>query len=196
MGKPDLHLLPVLLGWRRRWSELADLESTDADFDRFRRAGSARVVVQARPTFEEQVNLYTEIGVLWGGGPVPSPLDEHYISVAEEIRAQQQAPRDGDRGESWEVRLPTTLIWLENDAGLPVKPEADRKLDEPPGKETPTMTERTPASAGVKSQESHPETNHWTRYHISNLTKFAISHSRAAAARVSPILARLMCSRS
>jgi hypothetical protein len=114
-----------------RWPELADLNSDDADFARFCRAGSARIVVPARPGFEEQVNIYTHFGVLWGGGPVPSTLDENYISVAEEIKAQQQAPRDGERGESWEVRLPTTLVWLENNAGLPTK--AKPHLDEPPG---------------------------------------------------------------
>lgn len=117
-----------------RWADLADLNSNDPDFARFLRSGSARVVVPARPGFDEQVNLYTDIGVLWGGGPVPSPEDENYISVAKEIQAQQQAPRDGERGESWEVRLPTTLIWLENSAGLPAKPKTEQKLDEPPGK--------------------------------------------------------------
>jgi hypothetical protein len=117
-----------------RWSDLAGLESADPDFARFLRAGSARVVVPARPGFEEQVNLYTAVGVLWGGGPVPSPADEGYISVAEEIKAQHEAPQDGDRGESWEVRLPTTLIWLENQAGLPEKPKAQQELDKPPGK--------------------------------------------------------------
>lgn len=115
------------------WTDLADLDSTDTDFARFLRAGSVRVIVPARPGFDEQVNLYTDIGVLWGGGPVPSPQDENYISVAAEIKAQSQAPREGQRGESWEVRLPTTLIWLENSAGLPVKPIAQRKLDDPPG---------------------------------------------------------------
>ena len=76
-----------------RWADLADLNSNDPDFARFLRSGSARVVVPARPGFDEQVNLYTDIGVLWGGGPVPSPEDENYISVAKEIQAQQQGPK-------------------------------------------------------------------------------------------------------
>ncbi len=127
-------LYPYYWASDTRWTELADITGADPDFAQFVRSGSARVVVPARPGFEEQVNLYTECGIIWGGGPVPAPGDMNYISVAEEIKAQHRAPDDGVHGESWDVRLPTALVWLENEVKLPEKPNGSRELDEPPGK--------------------------------------------------------------
>jgi hypothetical protein len=95
-----------------RWAELQGVEGPDADFDRFLRAGSARVLVPARPGFEGQAHLYTLFGTLWGGGPAPMPGDPLYLSIAEEVRALQRPPDDGKPGEHWEVRLPTTLVYL------------------------------------------------------------------------------------
>jgi hypothetical protein len=95
-----------------RWAQLQAIEGTDADFDRFLRAGSARVLVPARPGFELQAHLYTLFGTLWGGGPAPMPGDPLYLSIADEVRALQRPPADGVPGEHWEVRLPTTLVYL------------------------------------------------------------------------------------
>jgi hypothetical protein len=53
-----------------KWVDLERISSPDADFDRFLRAGSARVVVPARPGFEAATQLYTTFGLLWGGGSV------------------------------------------------------------------------------------------------------------------------------
>jgi hypothetical protein len=105
-----------------RWGDLAAIQGNDSDFADFLRAGSARVVVPARPGFEDQVNFYVEFGILWGGGPMPAPGDENYLSIADEIRAQQQRPLDVTVIDTWQVRLPTTLIWLENPDGLPKNP--------------------------------------------------------------------------
>jgi hypothetical protein len=125
-------LYPYYWAAESRWPSLADIGSADEEFARFLRSGSARVVVPARPGFEDQVRMYVDFGVLWGGGPVPSVNDPEYLSVAEEIKNQTTAPADGERRESWEVRLPTTLVWLDNDGTLPkVNPEPT--LDAPPG---------------------------------------------------------------
>jgi hypothetical protein len=106
-----------------RWPDLAQLAGNDANYVNFLQAGSARVVLAARPGFEDQVNFYVNYGILWGGGPMPAPGDENYLSIADEIKAQQQRPLDMTVVDAWQVRLPTTLIWLENDAGLPVNPD-------------------------------------------------------------------------
>jgi hypothetical protein len=105
-------LYPYYWADSKKWPELETISSPDADFDRFLRAGSARVVVPARPGFEAATQLYTTFGLLWGGGPAAAPEDDLYLSVADEIRAQQQAPADGEPGKSWPVRLPTTLVYL------------------------------------------------------------------------------------
>lgn len=106
-------LYPYYWAGSQRWAELADVKSPDPVFDEFLRSGSARVILPARPGFEGQATLYTLFGTLWGGGPVPGPGDDLYLSAAEEVRAQRQPVGDGDPGETWEVRLPTTLLYLE-----------------------------------------------------------------------------------
>ncbi|PYQ41024.1 MAG: hypothetical protein DMF77_17110 [Acidobacteria bacterium] len=102
-------LYPYFWAAYERWTEDADVSLADPDFARFLRSGSARVVVPARPNFENAVRTYVDLGLIWGGGPAPSVNDPDYLSVAAEIMAQQTPPDDGVPGKSWEVRLPTTL---------------------------------------------------------------------------------------
>jgi hypothetical protein len=104
------------------WPELARLTGNDEEYARFLRSGSARVVLPVRPGLERDAQLYLWYGLLWGGGPAPAPGDPEYISVAQEIMAQTEAPDDGIPGDSWEHRLPTSLVWLENDVPLPGNP--------------------------------------------------------------------------
>jgi hypothetical protein len=102
-----------------RWKDLAVITGDDSNFADFLRAGSARVVLAARPGFENQVNFYVSYGILWGAGPMPAAGDPDYLSIADEIKAAQQRPIDVTVIDTWQVRLPTTLIWLENIDGLP-----------------------------------------------------------------------------
>jgi hypothetical protein len=128
-----------------RWPDLAVIEGNDSDFADFLRAGSARVVLAARPGFEDQVNFYVVFGVLWGGGPMPAPGDPDYLSIADEIKAQQQRPIDVTVIDTWQVRLPTTLIWLMNenpDGQLPKNPS-------PTIDTTPRITALSPNSGSV-----------------------------------------------
>jgi len=125
-------LYPYFWAKYQRWPQLADVTGPDPDFARFLRSGSARVVVPARPNFENHVCAYIDLGVLWGGGPVPTVNDPDYLSIAAEIMAQQSPPDDGEKRRSWEVRLPTTLVWLDNDSALP-KANPHPTLDAPPG---------------------------------------------------------------
>jgi hypothetical protein len=122
-----------------RREELAAITANDQNFADFLRAGSARVVLAARPGFEDQVNLYVYSGILWGGGPVPAPGDDDYLSIADEIKDAQQRPADVTVIDTWQVRLPTTLVWLENDAGLP-------KNEHPTIDTTPRIGSLVPAS--------------------------------------------------
>jgi hypothetical protein len=113
-------LYPYLWASADRWDELEGIQSPDPDYARFLRAGSARVVLSARPGFAAAVLFFIATGVPWTGGPAPAPGDPEYVSVAQEIQAQTGAPDDGEPvGSSWEVRLPTTLVWLDPDPTLP-----------------------------------------------------------------------------
>lgn len=117
---------PYYWAERARWSDLMDLETVDPDLGAFLRAGSIRVVVPARPGFADAVIHWLTYRQPWrGGGRAPVPGDQLYVSVAREIRDQLQPPVDGEPGESWEVSLPTTLQWLDDEAaGLPLNANA------------------------------------------------------------------------
>ena len=65
------------------------------------------------------------------------PGSQLYVSVAEEIKAQQVAPADGVPGESWEVRLPTSLTILDKVGTVLPLTNAGAKLDAPPGQTIP-----------------------------------------------------------
>lgn len=109
---------------RDRWTDLEELRSTDPDFESFLRAGSARIVVPARPGYQFAVEYFATFGAPWSGGAAPAPDEALYISVAQEIRSLTGAPDDGVPGEMWEVKQPTTLVWLDNDSALPKKNDA------------------------------------------------------------------------
>jgi hypothetical protein len=129
---PDMTyvLYPYFWADEQRWDTLEGIESADPDFAKFLRAGSARVVVAARPGFEHAVDHFMVFGQPWGGGPAPTPDEPLYLSVAQELRDLTGGSGDGEAGESWEMRLPTTLVWLDPDPTLP-KQNDHRRLDAP-----------------------------------------------------------------
>ena len=111
---------PYFWADRTRWSELMDLETVDPELGRFLRAGSIRVVVPARPGFACAVQHWLLFRQPWFGKVAPLPGQPLYVSIAQEIRDQSLPPPDGVPGESWEVVLPTTLLWLDpNSDNLP-----------------------------------------------------------------------------
>ncbi|MGI5197117.1 hypothetical protein ACQEVY_26400 [Streptomyces sp. CA-288835] len=123
-------LYPYYWAESSQWADLQPLQGADPEFTRFLRAGSARVVVAARPGYDNAVNHWLWFGRPWGGGCAPAPDQDAYVSIADEIRALNQAPDEGEPHESWEVRLPTTLIWLDSDPTLP-KVNPHPRLDRP-----------------------------------------------------------------
>lgn len=115
---------PYYWGRESTWVTNALAASADPEFDRFLNSGFARVVVPARPGMEDMVNYFLYSGEVWGGGDPPAPDDPDYISVAQEIQALETGATDGTFVDSsWEIALPTTLIWAGTDPGtLPVNP--------------------------------------------------------------------------
>lgn len=117
---------PYFWGRLARWGELILTQDLDAQFEAFLRAGAARVVVPARPGFEAALAHYHETGDVWMGEEIPDMFSKQYVSIIAEIKARNATPDEEVCVAEWEVRLPTTLVMLKDDAKLPEwKPEKE-----------------------------------------------------------------------
>lgn len=115
---------PYFWGRKSLWAERSSgLDNPDPLFSAFLRAGAARVAVPVRRGFEDLVNAYLATDQVWGGGSPPTVGTSLYLSVAQEIRELQDANTDGvPEGDPWEVRVPTTLMYLQQGASLSASP--------------------------------------------------------------------------
>jgi hypothetical protein len=122
---------PFYWAHRGMWDELSALQANDANFERFLRAGSARVIVPARPGFEVAVKNWLDYQVPFlsgqlpvaGGthapGELPDAGEDLYVRIDQEIRDLTEPQRGGFAEDNWESRLSTTLLYLEKDNELP-----------------------------------------------------------------------------
>lgn len=113
---------PYFWGRRARWGELILIQDISPQFEEFLKAGAARVVVPVRPGFEGALLHYQETGFLWMGEEMPDMFSEQYVSIIEEIKARNFAPGKEVCVAEWDTKLPTTLVMLREDAGLPSWP--------------------------------------------------------------------------
>jgi hypothetical protein len=117
---------PYFWGRQSRWGELILIQDIDPQFEAFLKAGAARVVIPARPGFEAALAHYQETGDIWMGEEIPDMFSDYYVSIIEEIKARNFAPGKEICIQEWDVKLPTTLIMLKDDATLPEwKPTMD-----------------------------------------------------------------------
>lgn len=110
---------PYFWGAKGEWDEEVLLEEQDPQFEQFRKAGAARVVVSVHPNFEEVFLHFTKTGKIWKGANKPQVDDPLYLSIIEEIKAQQGATGEGEVIDRWEFKVPTSLVYLKEDGNLP-----------------------------------------------------------------------------
>jgi len=111
---------PYFWGRKPNWLKRALLQDVDPLFAEFIKAGSARVVISVRPGFEKAIAHFLDTGQIWDGGDLPDISSPLYVSIIEEIRERDKAPgAEIVQGDPWDVRLPTTLVILRDQAGLP-----------------------------------------------------------------------------
>jgi hypothetical protein len=128
----SFELYPYYWGRKRFWLETYSIESTDPVFEQFLKAGAARVLVPVKPSMTDAVLYYQLTGTIWSGGPVPSlstiPSAEAglYAGYVEEMGGVPDLPdieRDVDilpvDPDTWLMKVPTTLVWLQGDSTLP-----------------------------------------------------------------------------
>ena len=123
MGEYDVCLVSIFSGAVKLsgWISRIFLQVAMRSLRNFFVSGSARVVVPARPKFEGQVQIYVDTGVVWGGGPIPAIDHPEYLSVADEIRVQTGAAKQGEPGDWWHVELPTSLVAVDTTVTLPLR---------------------------------------------------------------------------
>jgi hypothetical protein len=108
--------------WSRNstWNKRVAFNDKDPRFNQFLQAGAARVVVPVHPAYNDAVLHYVETGAIWNGGTPPHLDDPLFISIVEELKAATD-DLDGavPEGEPWPVKVPTSLVYLQQDAVLP-----------------------------------------------------------------------------
>ncbi len=103
------------------WKSLASVTANDAEFERFLRAGSARVVVPARPGFNDAVKNWLQFQIPFISGQLPAPNDNLFVAIDREIRDLTSPWEGGIAEDWWEARVSTTLLYLEEEGDLPIK---------------------------------------------------------------------------
>lgn len=121
---------PYFWGRKKNWVTIKNMEDPDPLFTRFLQSGFARVVVPVRPGFEEALLHYCDSGQIWNGDDVPTIEDDLYLSMIDEIRAQEEIVGDENLpvvGEPWIIKVPTNLVRL-NASTAPTLPDFSADL--------------------------------------------------------------------
>lgn len=110
--------------WARgeTWDQRFDDDDPAHRFRQFLQAGWARVVVPVRPGFEEALHYYLLTGNVWEGRDLPPRIgDDLSMSIADEIRSRtdQGVLQAIPHGSAWDVRVPTSLVYLRETSDLP-----------------------------------------------------------------------------
>jgi hypothetical protein len=112
---------PYFWGRKEEWAVNSQLSDPDPMFADFLKAGSARVLVPVRRHYEGPIIYYLRSGEIWNGGQMPTIHNELYVSIVDEMMAAADADlaSASPMGEPWEIKLPTELVKLQEDATLP-----------------------------------------------------------------------------
>ena len=81
---------PYFWSKKKEWPALIQLDDRDPIFEKFLRAGAARVQVPVRQGYENMVDsfLASGAGTFFGGADTPIIDDELYLSIADEMKEQ------------------------------------------------------------------------------------------------------------
>jgi hypothetical protein len=116
-------LYPYFWGRKARWITALHFTDPDLDFAAFLKAGAARVQVPVRPGFEKAVAHFCQFGEIWEGNDPPLRDDALYVPIIEEITESLGKLDEGvpypEGSQPWEVRIPTSLVLLQNLEEIP-----------------------------------------------------------------------------
>ncbi len=133
---------PYYWGGEKRWKDLAQASGADPVFEQFLRAGNANVLVPVRPGYERTVIFFLKTGLIWGGGKLPLFTNQDMLDVYADVELGLQFDPPLKVGDSWEVRVPTSMVMLQEGDALPeFPPEPEEAL--------PTEVDETPIDETV-----------------------------------------------
>lgn len=117
---------PYFWGRKNEWMNKMALDVPDPIFNHFLKAGAVRVIVPVHPAYSEAILYFQQTEDLpleeriWNGGEPPTLEDPLFISISEEIKAASDLTENAlPVGNAWQIKLPTTLVWLQEESGLP-----------------------------------------------------------------------------
>lgn len=128
---------PYYWAGRERWTALSGTSGSDPVFETFLRAGSATVVVPARPGYERSLLVFERTSRIFGGGYLPLFTDQAVLDVWTDVELATQLDPAEQVGETWDVTVPTSMIMLQDGDGLPEFPAEEEPADDEPESETP-----------------------------------------------------------
>jgi hypothetical protein len=102
-------------GRHKDWVENIFRNDVDPLFNNFLKAGAARVVVPVRPGFEKAILYFLKTKIIWEGKDVPVINEPMYLDIIEEMKEKLDVLNyDGILQDSWEYKVPTSLVYLRN----------------------------------------------------------------------------------
>jgi len=111
---------PYFWARKERWPMIQQLQDQDPLYEKFLKAGAARVLVSVRPGFEGAVTHFLDTGSVWGGHGTPDLASPLFVDIVQEIKEQQGAAlQEAPVIDRWPARVPTSLVYLQEDATLP-----------------------------------------------------------------------------
>ena len=111
---------PYYWAARDEWVALATEQGMDPDYERFMRAGSSRVLVPVRRSFEQAMLYWLAYRRPYLGRGLPLPNEPMFVSLASEIRWLTEGVVDGEPVErAWDSRTSTPYLWLEDRTDVP-----------------------------------------------------------------------------
>jgi len=107
---------PYYWARKKEWVNILQRDENDPLFMEFLQAGAARVLIPVRNEYVKAVLHYLNTGgEIWNGEDVPAPNDPLYVSIIDEIMEADGFFEGGEvEGEPWLSKVPTSLVYLEN----------------------------------------------------------------------------------
>ena len=88
------------------------------------------MVVPVHPGFERAVTLFLKTGLIWGGGYLPLFSTPEVLKIYSDVELATQLDPPEQVGDIWQIRVPTSLVMLQEDDTLPEFPPLEP--EEPP----------------------------------------------------------------